>query len=91
MLVPFENDLWGLIHAAQSMLSALRGDIDQALSFSCQAMQLLPEESGFSHCFGLLNGGFTFSLNGDLDQAIMVFNDTILDSQRSVMDLKNQT
>ncbi len=34
MLVPFENDLWGLIHAAQSMLSALRGDIEQALSFS---------------------------------------------------------
>lgn len=83
ILNPFENDLWGLIYAAQSMLSALRGNIDQALTFSTQAMQLLPEENSFSHCFALLNRGFTFSLNGNLDQAIQVFEETIQASQKS--------
>lgn len=83
ILVLFENDLWRLIHAGQSMLYALQGDIDRALDLSSQAMQLLPEESGFSHCFGLLNRGFTCSLNGDLDQAIRLFEETITDSQRS--------
>lgn len=83
VLTPFENDLWGLIHAGQSMLFAMQGDIDRALELSSQAMQLLPEESGFSHCFGLLNRGFTCSLNGDLDEAIRLFEETITDSQRS--------
>lgn len=82
VLLPFENDLWGLWHAGQSMLYSLRGDIDQALAFSSKAMQLLPEESGFSHCFALLNNGFTFALNGELDKAVHFFEETIEDSQR---------
>jgi LuxR family maltose regulon positive regulatory protein len=83
VLLPYKNDLLGLVFAAQSMLSIMRGDIEQALVFSTQALQILPEENSFSHCFALLNQGLTLAMNGNLDQAIEVYEETILISQRS--------
>jgi LuxR family maltose regulon positive regulatory protein len=81
--LPIENELWGILAAAESILAAARGDNDRAIEHSRQALRLLPEENSYAHSFALLNQGITLSINGKLSQAIDILHETIAISQRS--------
>ncbi|MEN6392470.1 MAG: LuxR C-terminal-related transcriptional regulator [Anaerolineaceae bacterium] len=80
---PAQNDLWGLIYAAQSTLAVLRGDTDQAFDFSKKALGLLPEENSFVQCFILLDQAILYSFNGELDKAVSTLHEAIHISQES--------
>ena len=71
------NELRGGIFAVQSILAAAHGEGERALDLSKSALQLLPEENSFSHCFALLDQGVTYLLNGELSRANTSLEETI--------------
>lgn len=73
----------GMITAGQSMLAAFRGNMNEALERSAQALQLLPPENDFAHSFALVNQGLALSLNGEPNRAIEVLENAIRESRNS--------
>lgn len=71
------QQLRGGILAVQSILAAAHGEGERAIELSKQALELLPEENSFAHCFALLDQGVTYSLNGELSRAASLLEETI--------------
>ena len=78
-----ERDLRGGILAVRSILAAAKGEDEQAIEFSRQALDQLPKENNFSYGFALLDKGMMFSLNGNLSDAVSVLREAIRVSQAS--------
>ena len=82
-LLPYEKELWGMIYGIQSMIAAVRGDHENSMQLSQQAINLLPEENSYSHCFALLNQAISYSLNGEINQSIEIVREAMHTSQRT--------
>jgi LuxR family maltose regulon positive regulatory protein len=80
---PETRDLTGRLLVVRSQTARLRGDREQAVALSRQALELLPPESHHLRSSALLHLGMLHEASGDLVAAGRAFADAILEAQHA--------
>jgi LuxR family maltose regulon positive regulatory protein len=73
----FEESLEGEVATLRGLLTMLRGDIQQSILFSRQALESLPEEQLLFKSLAADNLGMCYVLSGDMPSAIQAFEEAV--------------